>query len=283
MEVIADLEGKLQRFETQKPSNVVSIQNLRVRYTPDGPLALDVERLDIQKGERVAIIGQSGAGKTTLLRLMNGYVNPESGLIKIFEYDNSTGPIPRRNLGRRIGFIFQHFNMIDRATVFENVLWGRLGIVNPILSLLGWFPERDKKLAMRAIKEVNLEEQSGQRTDTLSGGQLQRVAIARVLAQEAEIILADEPVSNLDPSLADDILGLLGEVSSRHGVTLIINLHQPALAQRYADRIIGLRQGKIIYDDEASFLNPIALRSIFDPGVNTSQLFNSNVQEEPSH
>jgi phosphonate transport system ATP-binding protein len=283
MEVIADLEGKLQRFETQNPPNVVSIQNIKVRYAPDGPLALDVERLDIQKGERVAIIGQSGAGKTTLLRLMNGYVNPESGLIKIFEYDNRTGPIPRRNLGRRIGFIFQHFNMIDRATVFENVLWGRLGIVNPILSLLGWFPERDKKLAMRAIKEVNLEEQSGQRTDTLSGGQLQRVAIARVLAQEAEIILADEPVSNLDPSLADDILGLLGEVSSRHGVTLIINLHQPALAQRYADRIIGLRQGKIIYDDEASFLNPIALRSIFDPGVNTSQLFNSNVQEEPSH
>jgi phosphonate transport system ATP-binding protein len=283
MELVADLEGKLQRFETQKAPNVVSIQNIKVRYAPDGPLALDVERLDIQKGERVAIIGQSGAGKTTLLRLINGYVNPDSGLIKIFEYDNSIGPIPRRDLGRRIGFIFQHFNMIDRATVFENVLWGRLGIVNPVLSLLGWFPERDKKLAMRAIKEVNLEEQAGQRTDTLSGGQLQRVAIARVLAQEAEIILADEPVSNLDPSLADDILGLLGEVSSRHGVTLIINLHQPALAQRYADRIIGLRQGKIIYDNEASFLNPIALRSIFDHGVNTSQLLNSYVQEEPSH
>jgi phosphonate transport system ATP-binding protein len=283
MGVISNLEGNLKDFQNQKAVNVVSIQDIKFRYTHDAPLVLDIERLEIQKGERVAVIGQSGAGKTTLLRLINGYVNPESGLIKIFEYDNSIGPIPRRNLGRRIGFIFQHFNLIDRATVFDNVLWGRLGIVNPILSLFGWFPDRDKEAAMRAIKEVNLAEQAGQRTDTLSGGQLQRVAIARVLAQEAEIILADEPVSNLDPSLADDILGLLGEVSNRHGVTLIINLHQPALAQRYADRIIGLRRGKIIYDNVASFLNPIALRSIFDPGINTSQMFNSNAQEEPSH
>ncbi|HEX9667391.1 MAG TPA: ATP-binding cassette domain-containing protein [Thermodesulfobacteriota bacterium] len=283
MEEIPNLEGNLKSFQNQKAVNVVSLRNIKVRYTHDGPLVIDIDRLDIQKGERVAVIGQSGAGKTTLLRLINGYVNPESGLIKIFEYNKDTGPIRNRNLSRRIGFIFQHFNLIDRATVFENVLWGRLGMVNPFLSLFGWFPDMDKKAAMRAIKEVNLEKQAGQRTDTLSGGQLQRVAIARVLAQEAEIILADEPVSNLDPSLADDILGLLGEVSNRHGVTLIMNLHQPALAQRYADRIIGLKHGKIIHDDEASFLNPIALRSIFDPGINTSQLFSSNVQEEPSH
>jgi len=283
MEEIPNLEGNLKSFQNQKAVNVVSLRNIKVRYTHDGPLVIDIDRLDIQKGERVAVIGQSGAGKTTLLRLINGYVNPESGLIKIFEYNKDTGPIRNRNLSRRIGFIFQHFNLIDRATVFENVLWGRLGMVNPFLSLFGWFPDMDKKAAMRAIKEVNLEKQAGQRTDTLSGGQLQRVAIARVLAQEAEIILADEPVSNLDPSLADDILGLLGEVSNRHGVTLIMNLHQPALAQRYADRIIGLKHGKIIHDDDASFLNPIALRSIFDPAVNTSQVLSSNVQEEPSH
>jgi phosphonate transport system ATP-binding protein len=283
MEEISNLEGNLKSFQNQKAVNVVSLRNIKVRYTHDGPLVIDIDRLDIQKGERVAVIGQSGAGKTTLLRLINGYVNPESGHIKIFEYNKDTGPIRNRNLSRRIGFIFQHFNLIDRATVFENVLWGRLGMVNPFLSLFGWFPDMDKKAAMRAIKEVNLEKQAGQRTDTLSGGQLQRVAIARVLAQEAEIILADEPVSNLDPSLADDILGLLGEVSNRHGVTLIMNLHQPALAQRYADRIIGLKHGRIIHDDGASFLNPIVLRSIFDPGINTSQLFSSNVQEEPSH
>ncbi|MGB7290908.1 MAG: phosphonate ABC transporter ATP-binding protein [Thermodesulfobacteriota bacterium] len=283
MEVIVNPEGRVQSFQDKKALNVVSMKNIKVRYTQSGPVVLDIERLDVRKGDRVSIIGPSGAGKTTLLRLINGYVNPESGHIKIFEYDNDMGSIRQRNLGRRIGFIFQHFNLIDRATVFENVLWGRLGIVNPFLSLFGWFPERDKKAAIRAIKEVNLEEQAGQRTDTLSGGQLQRVAIARVLAQEAEIILADEPVSNLDPSLADDILGLLGEVSSRHGVTLIMNLHQPALALHYADRIIGLRQGRIVYDNEARFLSPISLRSIFDPGINISQMFSSNVQEKPSH
>lgn len=281
--MIADLEGKSQSLRDKGVSNVVSIRNIKVRYTHNGPVVLDIERLDVQRGERVAIIGHSGAGKTTLLRLINGYVNPDSGQVSIFEYNNDMGSIRHRKVGRRIGFIFQNFNLIDRATVFENVLWGRLGIVNPFLSLFGWFPERDKQATIKAIKEVNLEEQAGQRTDTLSGGQLQRVAIARVLAQEAEIILADEPVSNLDPSLADEILGLLGEVSSRHGVTLMMNLHQPALAQRYADRIIGLRQGKIVYDNEARFLNPIALRSIFDPGVNKSQMFSSNAQENPSH
>ena len=283
MEVIADLEGKSQSLRDKGDATVVLIRNLKVRYTHNGPVVLDIERLDVKRGERIAIIGQSGAGKTTLLRLINGYVYPDSGQVSIFEHNNDMGSIRHRNVGRRIGFVFQHFNLIDRATVFENVLWGRLGMVNPFLSLFGWFPERDKEAAVKAITEVNLDEQRGQRTDTLSGGQLQRVAIARVLAQEAEIILADEPVSNLDPSLADEILGLLRDVSKRHGVTLIMNLHQPALAQRYADRIIGLRRGKIVYDDESRFLNPIALRSIFDPGINKSQMFSPNVQEIPAH
>ncbi len=283
MEVIADLERKSQSLRDKGDSNVVSIRNIKVRYTHNGPVVLDIERFDVQRGERIAIIGHSGAGKTTLLRSINGYVNPDSGQVSLFECNHDMGSIRHRKVGRRIGFIFQHFNLIDRATVFENVLWGRLGMVNPFLSLFGWFPERDMKAAMTAIKEVNLEEQAGQRTDTLSGGQLQRVAIARVLAQEAEIILADEPVSNLDPSLADDILGLLGDVSRRHGVALIMNLHQPLLAQRYADRIVGLRQGKVVYDDESRFLTPIALRSIFDSGNNKSQTPSSNSQKNRSH
>ncbi len=283
MEVIADLERKSQSLRDKGDSNVVSIRNIKVRYTHNGPVVLDIERFDVKRGERIAIIGHSGAGKTTLLRSINGYVNPDSGQVSLFECNHDMGSIRHRKVGRRIGFIFQHFNLIDRATVFENVLWGRLGMVNPFLSLFGWFPERDMKAAMTAIKEVNLEEQAGQRTDTLSGGQLQRVAIARVLAQEAEIILADEPVSNLDPSLADDILGLLGDVSRRHGVALIMNLHQPLLAQRYADRIVGLRQGKVVYDDESRFLTPIALRSIFDSGNNKSQTPSSNSQKNRSH
>ena len=148
------------------------------------------------------------------------------------------------------------------------MLWGRLGGVNSFLSLFGWFSEQDKHLAMQAIAEVDLVEQANQRADTLSGGQKQRVAVARVLAQEAEIILADEPVSNLDPALADDILGLLVEVSQRRGVTLLMSVHQPALAQRHAERIIGLRQGRVVFDGSSDSLSNSALHTIYGREVN---------------
>ncbi|HEX9921533.1 MAG TPA: ATP-binding cassette domain-containing protein, partial [Anaerolineae bacterium] len=180
---------------TRQPFPVITLQGVRVRYTADTALVLDLARLTIDPGERVAIIGPSGSGKTTLLRLINGYLRPEAGQVTVLGQDiNQSGPGRRR-----VGFIFQDFNLVERATVFQNVLWGRLGRVNPLVSLFNWFPAADKHLAMQAIAEVALIEQANQRADTLSGGQQQRVAVARVLAQEAEIILADEPVSNLDP------------------------------------------------------------------------------------
>ena len=237
----------------------VTLQGVQVRYTDDAPLVLNIDRLTVEQGERVAIIGPSGSAKTTLLRLINGYVQPEVGQITVFG-QNISRSVPSR---RRTGFVFQDFNLIERATVFQNVLWGRLGRQNLWRSLLNWFPEADKRLAMRAIAEVDLGEQASQRADTLSGGQQQRVAVARVLAQEAEIILADEPVSNLDPALADDILALLVEISQRHRVTLVMSLHQPALAQRYAERIIGLREGVIVFDGRSSELNPSTLQKIY--------------------
>lgn len=244
---------------TQPATLAIDLQGIRVRYTTDGPPVLDIENLVINQGERTAIIGPSGAAKTTLLRLVNGYIQPERGQVTVLGQK-----INRSKSSRcRVGFVFQDFNLIDRATVFQNVLWGRLGGVNSFLSLFGWFSEQDKRLAMRAIAEVDLVEQANQRADTLSGGQKQRVAVARVLAQEAEIILADEPVSNLDPALADDILGLLVEVSQRYGVTLLMSVHQPDLAQRYAERIIGLRQGRVVFDGSRDSLNNSVLRTIY--------------------
>jgi phosphonate transport system ATP-binding protein len=276
MEIMAKIEVHENKEIEDKVKEVVVIKDVRVRYSKDAPIVLQIEKLVINRGERVAIIGPSGAGKTTFLRLINGFIHPETGCIEILGYKSFSSSTRPRNLGRRIGFIFQHFNLIDRATVFENVLWGSLGRVNPFLSILGWFPDEARRAAMDAISEVNLLPQASQRTDTLSGGQLQRVAIARVLAQEPEIILADEPVSNLDPALSDEILGLLVEVSQRHGVTLIMNVHQPALAKCYADRIIGLKEGRVVFDERASQINVMDLRFLYEPEVNGSLVFNSN-------
>ena len=244
--------------------SAIDLERVRVRYTDDGPLVLDVDRLIIKPGERVALIGPSGAAKTTLLRLINGYIQPSGGKLRVLGQEIGQSDASRC----RVGFVFQEFNLIERATVFQNVLWGRLGRVNRLRSLFGWFPDADKRLSMRAIAEVDLVDQATQRADTLSGGQKQRVAVARVLAQEADIILADEPVSNLDPALADDILALLVEVSQHHGATLLMSVHQPALAQRYAQRILGLRHGRVVFDGNSDSLTDATLQTIYGRQVN---------------
>ena len=253
---------------------VIALCKIAVQYLVDKPLVLNIEQLTIGRGERVAIIGPSGAGKTTLLRLLNGYVQPNSGQVNILGNRMNLDSVKRhrgyrtRAVRRQVGFVFQDFSLVERATVFQNVLWGRLGHVNPLGSLLGWFSETDKIAAMEAIAEVDLLSQTNQRVDTLSGGQQQRVGVARVLAQEAEIILADEPVSNLDPALADDVLGLLSNVSQRRNATLIMSLHQPPFAQCYADRIIGLRAGRIVYDEPSERFNDAAIQAIYGREVN---------------
>lgn len=248
---------------------VIILRDIVVQYVATQPLVLDVEQLMIERGERIAFIGPSGAGKTTLLRLLNGYIQPNRGQVTLLgsRMDLDKGQRYRdywtREMRQQVGFVFQDFSLVERATVFQNVLWGRLGRANSLWSLFGWFSVADKIAAMEAITEVDLLPQTTQRVDTLSGGQQQRVGVARVLAQGAEIILADEPVSNLDPSLADDVLSLLTDISCRHNATLIMSLHQPLLAKRYADRIIGLRAGHIVCDVPSEQFNVADIKAIY--------------------
>ena len=241
---------------------VILIEHMGVNYGRRAVLCID--QLRIERGERIAIIGPSGAGKTTLLRTIKGYVRPSCGKIEVLGMNWSTcDRRTRRRVQRRVGLIFQQFHLVPRLTVLQNVLCGRLGSTNRWRSLFGQFSAEDREIAWRAICEVGLQEQVHQRADTLSGGQQQRVAIARVVAQQPEVILADEPVSSLDPVLGAEVLSLLLDVTEHHHATLILNLHQPALAKRFANRVVGLRDGRIVFDDAPSRLTDDQLQEVY--------------------
>lgn len=211
--------------------------------------ALDIEQLAIQPGERVFVLGHSGSGKTTLGRLIKGRQRPSTGQVRVLGGDPAAADRQRRRaLQRRVAMIDQEFFLVPRLTAVENVLHGALGRVSPWKSLIGWYPTAIWQQAGSILEEVELDGLGNRRVETLSGGQRQRVAIARALMQEADVIIADEPVSALDPELAEDALELLVACVARRGVTLVVNLHQPELARRFASRLIGLAWGKVVYD-----------------------------------
>ncbi len=212
-------------------------------------LALDIESLTIRGGEKVFLLGHSGSGKTTLSRLIKGRLKPSSGSVRVFgEKPAGSEAKQQRSLQRRVAMIDQEFFLVPRMSVVGNVLAGCLGRVGLWRSLVGWYPSKEWRKAEEILQEVGLGTLGNRRVETLSGGQRQRAAIARALMQEAEIILADEPTSSLDPELAEDVLELLVECVSRRGVTLVVNFHQPALASRFASRFIGLADGRVVYD-----------------------------------
>jgi phosphonate transport system ATP-binding protein len=220
-------------------------------------LALDIERLAIGPGERVFVLGRSGSGKTTLSRLVKGRLAPSTGSVQVLGCDPAAAdPRRRRAIQRRIAMIDQEFFLVPRLTVVHNVLHGCLGRVPAWRSLIGWYPAPEWERAESILAEVDLGALGDRRVETLSGGQRQRAAIGRALMQEAEIILADEPVSALDPELAEDALGLLVDCVRRRGVTLVVNLHQPSLARKFASRLIGLAGGQVVYDGPPGGFGP---------------------------
>lgn len=226
---------------------MLEIRNLTKIYD-DGTRALDNVSFDVQSGEFLIIIGLSGSGKSTLLRCINRLIDPTEGHI-IWNGKDITKAPPKalRAYRRKIGMIFQHFNLVKRSSVITNVLAGRLGYVQPWKSAVHKFPDKDRKAAYAALERVGITDQARKRADELSGGQQQRVGIARALMQEPDMILADEPVASLDPVLAHTILGYLEKMNKESGMTIVCSLHYLDLVQRYATRVIGLKDGRIVY------------------------------------
>ena len=214
----------------------------------DGTVALKDVSFTVQDGEFLVIIGLSGAGKSTLLRCINRLIEPTEGQI-IWDGEDITTASPQqlRQIRRRIGMIFQHFNLVKRSSVLMNVLAGRLGYVSPWGSLVNRFPPEDQQRATWALERLGIANQAHKRADELSGGQQQRVGVARALMQEPKMILADEPVASLDPVLAHSILGYLERLNQEDGITILCTLHYLDLIQRYSTRVIGLRDGKLVY------------------------------------
>jgi phosphonate transport system ATP-binding protein len=222
-------------------------------------------------GEFVALLGPSGAGKSTILRIAAGLVQPEAGEVEVL------GRIVTRLKGgemkrfrRRAGLVYQQFNLAGRLSCLDNVLIGRLAAVPFWRVALRRFASADRQAALGALDRVGLLPQAYQRADTLSGGQQQRAAIARVLAQNADIILADEPVSSLDPETAVRVLGLLRDVGRERGLAVLCVLHQVDLARRFADRIIGIRTGRVVTDKPAALFGADDFRAVFQSNTGGS-------------
>lgn len=212
-------------------------------------LGLNDVNIEINKGEFVAVIGLSGAGKSTLLRSINRLVNISEGEILIEgESITKASRGKLRKIRRQIGMVSQHFNLVKRSTVQKNVLSGRLGYYSTMKAVLGLFTKEDYEKVDDALKRVGLSDKLQTRCDELSGGQQQRVSIARAIVQGAKIILADEPVSALDPITTHIILKDLKRVNQDLETTILINLHDVDLAREYADRIIGMRNGEVVFD-----------------------------------
>jgi len=237
---------------------------------PDGTRALVDVALSVDHGELVAIVGLSGAGKSTLLRCINRLVDPTTGSI-MYHPPNGSPPFEvtrlrgsaLRQYRSNVGMIFQHFNLVPRLSVLLNVLAGRLSQVDTFASLVHKFPAEDIDRALAALKRVGIVDKAYRRAGELSGGQMQRVGIARALVQEPEILLADEPVASLDPATSADILDYLRAICIEDGLTLMINLHSVDLVRKFCRRAVGFREGKKVFDGTADSLGREEYRGIY--------------------
>jgi phosphonate transport system ATP-binding protein len=242
---------------------MLEINNLQKIY-PGDVLALDNVSFKVEPGEFLAVIGLSGSGKSTLLRCINRLVEPTAGQIIWNGMDiTQASQDEMLRIRRKIGMVFQHFNLVSRSKVLTNVLAGRLGYVNPFMSVLNRFPKKDIDLALHQLERVGITDQAQKRADELSGGQQQRVGIARAMVQEPEMILADEPVASLDPVLAHTIMQYLEQINKEDGVMILCSLHFLDLVHRYADRAIALNDGMLMFDGPPGEIDDEKFREIY--------------------
>lgn len=242
---------------------IISLKNVSKTY-PNGTKGLQNISFDVQPGEFVIVVGLSGAGKSTMLRSINRLNDITEGDILIDgESIHQAKGKKLREIRRNVGMIFQGFNLVKRSSVLQNVLTGRIGYYPFWRSALGLFTKEDKEKAYQALKRVDMEEKVYERSDQLSGGQQQRVAIARTLTQDPKIILADEPVASLDPLTTERVMDDLKKINQELGITVMINLHSLELAQKYGTRIIGLQDGKLVFDGPAETATAEALNAIY--------------------
>ena len=235
-----------------------------VKTYPNGLKALHGVSLTVDRPMVVAIIGSSGAGKSTLIRCVNRLVEPSAGRVVLNGTEiTGLGRHGLRKARRRIGMIFQEYNLVERLTVMENVLSGRLGYVGFWRAYRRNYPPDDVAAAFEILDRVGLEGRENARADALSGGQRQRVGIARALMQRPELLLVDEPTASLDPKTSRQIMRLIVELAHERGTPVLINIHDVALAQTFADHIVGLRDGRVVFEDGSDRLTPAALTEIY--------------------
>ncbi len=241
----------------------LSIRGLVKEYVRGKPVLAGIT-LDFAPRGMTAVIGPSGTGKSTLIRCINRLVEPTAGEI-VFEGRDLTklGKQELRAARRHIGMVFQEYNLVERLTVMENVLCGRLGYVSPLKAWLRRFPARDVDRAFELLDTVGLGSFAHVRADSLSGGQRQRVGIARAVMQQPRLLLADEPTSSLDPKTSVEIMALMQAMSETHGFPVIVNIHNVELARRFADRIVGMTGGQVVYDGPPERLDEGILKTIY--------------------
>ncbi len=229
-----------------------------------GTQALEDVSFEVKEGEFLAVIGLSGSGKSTLLRCINRLIEPTEGRITWNGVDiTGASQEDLRRIRRRIGMVFQHFNLVNRSKVTTNVLSGRLGYTNPAYSLVNRFAKDDHARAQAQLERVGLTDRDEHRADALSGGQQQRVGIARAMIQEPEMILADEPVASLDPVLAHSIMQYLEQINQEDGVTVLCSLHFLDLVEQYSQRVIALNDGRLVFEGTAEELDDERFKDIY--------------------
>jgi phosphonate transport system ATP-binding protein len=247
---------------------MISVRDVEVVY-PNGSRALTRTTLEFERGTFTVLLGSSGAGKSTLLRSMNGLVRPTTGRVEMANGGSTASRRDLRVLRRKTAMVFQQHHLIGRLSAVDNVLVGRLGFHHPLRTLLA-LSTQERVVALQTLDRVDLLAYANRRADQLSGGQQQRVGIARALVQKPQTILADEPVASLDPATAVQVLGLLHSICKADGLTAIVSLHQVDLARRFADRIVALARGQVVFDGRPGSLTDEIAAGVYDRRKNST-------------